>query len=60
MLLLEIKRSGIYLTTDRRNEMLEAMEFLRREYDKMESMGTMQRTVYDFRDHKNVIPKITG
>ncbi len=60
MLLLEIKHNMIYLTTDHREEILEAIDFLRREFGTMESIGTMQRTIYDFRARKNVICKPTG
>lgn len=57
MLLMEIKRGAIYLTTNNPDEMIEAAEFLRREYDNMKKDGVGQRTIYDFREKRNVIPK---
>lgn len=46
MLQLEIRRTTIYLTTDRKADILKAIEFLTKEYQSMEDRGTMQTTVY--------------
>ena len=53
MLQLEIRRTTTYLTTDRKADILKAIEFLTKEYQSMEDRGTMQTTVYVTKDAKD-------
>ncbi len=56
MLQLELRPKTIYLTTDRKSDILKAIEFLTREYQSMEDRGTMQTTVYVTKDNEKVKP----
>lgn len=54
MLQLELRRNAIYLTTDRRADMMTAIAFLQRELQKMEDLGSMQRTIYETHPPKEI------
>lgn len=54
MLQLELRRNTIYLTTDNKADILRAIQFLTREHEQMEELGTMQRTIYVTKPIKEV------
>lgn len=56
MLQLELRRKSIYLTTDHKEDIRTAIEFLEKEYQSMEDRGAFQTTIYTTRpnDEKKV------
>jgi len=50
MLQLEIKDGMVYLSTDNRFEVLDALSFLVKEYKKLEQRDCMQVTILDVTD----------
>jgi virulence-associated protein VapD len=53
MLLLEMRQGSIYLTTNRKADILHAIQFLTKEYQSMEDRGAMQTTIFETKPTKD-------
>lgn len=52
MTVIEVSSERIYCSTDDRNELLELIIFIQRNFDRMESRGQKAITIFDYRDGK--------
>ncbi len=52
MTIIEVSSSNIYCSTDNRNELLELIAWIKKNFDRMESRGQKAITIFDYRDGK--------